>query len=94
MFNSRESNRIRFVFQALWTVTLIADLGQIEAARCCQREIGSVLKRFAEFSRKIVLVSLKADGDIRCRQMRRNKECPGQECPWFPEKPAVCIPKL
>jgi len=72
----------RQVVQAL-TGDLISGLGTIEAARCCQREIWSVLKKAAELSQRILPIPLQANGDSRCRQMHLNKECPGTACPWF-----------
>jgi hypothetical protein len=66
------------------TGTLIGSISGIEAARCCQREIWTVLKKVADISRDILPFRLKADGDPRCRQMHLNKECPKQSCPWFP----------
>jgi MoaA/NifB/PqqE/SkfB family radical SAM enzyme/SAM-dependent methyltransferase len=72
----------RRVVQSL-TGTLISDISGIEAARCCQREIWSVLKKIAALSRQILPIPLKAEGDTRCRQMHLNKECPGKACPWF-----------
>ena len=65
------------------TGDLICGLGGIEAARCCQREIWSVLKKAAELSARILPIPLQANGDTRCRQMHLNKECPGSICPWF-----------
>jgi len=65
------------------TGTLIGSINSIEAARCCQREIWTVLKKVAEISGDILPIPLKADGDTRCRQMHLNKECPKQACPWF-----------
>ena len=72
----------RQMVQAL-TGNLIGGLGSIEAARCCQREIWSVLKKAAELSERILPIPLQADGDTRCRQMHLNKECPGEVCTWF-----------
>ncbi len=72
----------RQLVQAL-TGDLISGLGCIEAARCCQREIWSVLKKAAEFSARILPIPLQANGHTRCRQMHLNRECPGKRCPWF-----------
>lgn len=72
----------RKVVQEL-TGSLITTISGIEAARCCQREIWSVLKQVADLSRRILPIALKADGDTRCRQRHLNKECPGRACPWF-----------
>jgi SAM-dependent methyltransferase len=72
----------RQVVQEL-TGALIAGLGGIKAARCCQREIWSVLKKAAEMSARILPIPLKANGNTRCHQMQLNKECPGKPCPWF-----------
>ncbi len=68
------------------TGSLITGLGSIEAARCCQREIWSVLKKAAALSERILPIPLRADGDTHCRQMHVNKECPGRACPWFEKR--------
>ena len=68
------------------TGDLISGLGSIAAARCCQREIWSVLKKAAELSRRILPIALQAKGDTRYRQMHLNKECPGSACPWFSKR--------
>lgn len=71
------------------TGSLIAGLGQIEAARCCQREIWSVLKKTAELSARLLPIALIAHGDTRCRQRHLNQECPGRACPWFQNSSVV-----
>jgi MoaA/NifB/PqqE/SkfB family radical SAM enzyme/SAM-dependent methyltransferase len=68
------------------TGALIASISHIEAARCCQREIWTVLKKVAEISRHILPLPLKAEGDTHCGQRHLNKECPGKVCPWFGAK--------
>jgi hypothetical protein len=75
----------RQIVQAL-TGTLITGISGIEAARCCQREIWTVLKKVAELSARILPIPLKAEGNTHCRQWHLNKECPGKACAWFGEK--------
>jgi hypothetical protein len=76
----------RQIVQAL-TGTLISSISTIEAARCCQREIWTVLKKVAAISARILPIALKAEGDAHCGQRHLNKECPGKTCPWFGVKP-------
>ncbi|BBO90842.1 DUF5714 domain-containing protein [Desulfosarcina ovata] len=68
------------------TGALIAGISRVEAARCCQREVWTVLKAVAVQSREILPIALKAEGDTRCRQRHLNKECPGKVCPWWEDR--------
>ena len=65
------------------TGDLIGSISGVEAARCCQREVWTVLKRVAEISRDILPMALAAEGETRCRQMHLNQECPKTACPFF-----------
>ncbi|MDY6904994.1 MAG: DUF5714 domain-containing protein [Thermodesulfobacteriota bacterium] len=65
------------------TDTVIQKINMNEAARCCQRESFTALKTAAELSKKLLPVELKAEGDMQCRQQRKNRECIQQACPYF-----------
>lgn len=65
------------------TGEVINGLSDIEAARCCQREVWKALKIAAEISKRVLSIPLQAKGSTTCHQMALNKECPGLDCPWF-----------
>lgn len=62
---------------------IISRLNRTEAARCCQREVWTALKTAAELSKTYLPVTLKADGDVQCRQQGKNRECIQTDCPYF-----------
>ncbi len=64
---------------------VLADISSLEAARCCQRETWTALKKAAEISKNLLPISLKANGPTRCTQMKLNKECPEKTCPYYPD---------
>jgi ubiquinone/menaquinone biosynthesis C-methylase UbiE len=65
------------------TETVINRLNQIQAARCCQREVWTTLKTVAELSEVYLPVTLNAQGDVQCRQHGQNRECVHRNCPYF-----------
>ena len=62
---------------------VLAEISSLKAARCCQRETWTALKKAAEISNNLLPISLKADGLTRCTQRKLNKECPGKICPYW-----------
>jgi len=65
------------------TSAVLAEIGKLEAARCCQRECFVALTKAAELSRTLLPVSLEAKLDLECAQMHLNDECVGAACPIF-----------
>ncbi|NDY72446.1 DUF5714 domain-containing protein [Desulfobacter hydrogenophilus] len=62
---------------------IIHDLNQASAARCCQREVWTTFKAVARLSKIHLPLTLKAQGDVQCRQQGKNRECIREECPYF-----------
>lgn len=71
--------------QMIQTITykVLKEISDQKAARCCQRDGWIALTKSAELSKGLLPVSLKADATLTCRQMHRNKECMGKDCPLF-----------
>ena len=65
------------------TGEIISEIGRLEAARCCQRETWTALKKVADFSKKYLSIALPANGNTRCTQQSRNRECLGKACPYI-----------
>ncbi len=59
-------------------------LSDFKAARCCQREVVTVLKQVADFSREELDITLTADEDFSCSQYSSNRTCIGAACPLQP----------
>jgi MoaA/NifB/PqqE/SkfB family radical SAM enzyme/ubiquinone/menaquinone biosynthesis C-methylase UbiE len=74
--------RARQIIQQV-SEAIIHDLNQIEAARCCQREVWTTFKTMARLSKTYLPLALRADGDVQCRQQGKNRECIRQDCPYF-----------
>ncbi len=62
----------------------LREISAVEAARCCQRDCAVSLNVAARESAEILPVPLRADDDLRCSQVRHNKECIHRVCPFFP----------
>ena len=62
---------------------IINEINKLEAARCCQRDTWTALKKAVELSKNYLPVYLKADGSTRCTQQSKNKECMGKGCPYI-----------
>ncbi len=69
------------------TEAVISRLNRTPAARCCQREVWTALKAAAELSATYLPLTLKAEGDVQCRQQGKNRECLKQDCPYFLSAP-------
>jgi len=67
------------------TAKIVNRIADIEAARCCLRECTIVLTTAAELSRTFLPITLRAAERPRCDQFDKNRECPGADCPWFPD---------
>lgn len=65
------------------TSEVLAQIAQLEAARCCQRECFVALVKAAELSRKSLPVTLQAAQTLDCEQIDLNDECVGPDCPLF-----------
>nr|WP_319393791.1 DUF5714 domain-containing protein [uncultured Desulfobacter sp.] len=74
--------RARQIIQQV-SEAIIHDLNQIEAARCCQREVWTTFKTMARLSTMYLPLALRAEGDVQCRQQGKNRECIRQDCPYF-----------
>ena len=77
--NPVKPRRRRLVQQA--TQAVLAEIGAIEAARCCQRDAWIALKKAAELSADLLDRPLRAEHPLRCRQQASNPECLGAACP-------------
>ena len=65
---------------------ILADIGDLEAARCCQRDVWIALRKTAELSGDLLPIRLLADAGLVCRQQARNTECMGKGCPVLQER--------
>lgn len=63
------------------TQQCLADIAELEAARCCQRDSWLALKKAAELSKTMLPIVLQANADLRCQQMEINPTCIGSKCP-------------
>jgi hypothetical protein len=63
------------------TQQCLADIAELEAARCCQRDSWLDLKKAAELSRTMLPTTLQANDSLHCQQMEINPTCIGSECP-------------
>jgi hypothetical protein len=61
-------------------------IGEHEAARCCQRDSWIALREAARLSEELLPITLRAEGDLECAQMGKNKECLKRACPLFPPR--------
>ena len=75
------ADKRRVVQQAVGEIS--AAIGHIEAARCCRRETLTVLAKTAELSNALLAVPLAADTAFNCGQVRQNRECILDSCPFF-----------
>lgn len=54
-------------------------------ARCCKRMLRQALRRGRQFFRDELGLALpEPESEPRCREMGRNKECPGAVCAYYP----------
>ncbi len=58
-------------------------LSKINAARCCRRDCMLALQCAAEISMQYLETPLYAQNIVHCQQQHENKECQGNECPFF-----------
>jgi len=63
------------------TQQCLADIAELEAARCCQRDSWLALKKAAELSRTMLPITLQANDSLHCQQMGINPTCIGSKCP-------------
>lgn len=77
--NPVKPRRRRLVQQA--TQAVLAEIGELEAARCCQRDAWIALRKAAELSADLLDRPLRAEHLLRCRQQASNPECLGAACP-------------
>ncbi len=68
------------------TQAVLAEIANLEAARCCQRDGYISLVKAAELSKTLLPIPLKADQKLVCKQMQLNKECLGKGCLLHPIK--------
>ncbi len=68
------------------THRVLADIAELKAARCCQRDCWLGLKKAAELSKEYLPITLQADAIIGCYQRHQNQECIGMECPVLQEQ--------
>lgn len=63
------------------TKDVLAEIAKLKAARCCQRDSWTALKKAASLSKNYLPVVLKAEDHLKCIQKEKNKECFGRGCP-------------
>ena len=68
------------------TQSVLHEIAQYCAARCCQRDVWIALTRAAELSQTILPIALQADCPLVCQQMAQNNECLGRQCPLHPHR--------
>jgi hypothetical protein len=51
--------------------------------RCCKRASRVAVAAAVEYLRDHLAIDLPAPGAVRCSSAARNKECPGELCPYF-----------
>jgi len=66
------------------TQKILAEIGALRAARCCQRDSWIALKKLAELSSSVLPVTLLAKSHWTCAQQHLNKQCFGKGCPLMP----------
>ena len=62
----------------------LARIASLEAARCCQRDCWLALQEASASSEALLGVHLPASAPLACRQLARNRDCLGAECPLWP----------
>ncbi len=62
----------------------LARIASLEAARCCQRDCWLALQEASASSLELLGVHLPAAAPLPCRQLARNRDCLGAECPLWP----------
>ncbi len=67
------------------TISVLEEIGALEAARCCQRDSWIALHAAARLSTKTLGVELLASDDAVCEQMATNHDCLGSDCPFWPK---------
>ena len=54
-------------------------------ARCCKRASRNALEAAVEFLSTRMGIKLGRDEKIECRYIKRNRECIGQDCAYYPK---------
>jgi len=74
--------------QIVQTVTqkILAKIGSLKAARCCQRDSWIALTMAAALSVDILPIALQAEANLICHQQKENAECIGAACPVINKK--------
>ena len=75
---------LRQLVQQITAETLL-ELASQPAARCCQRDGWTALKKAAELSRTLLPIPLQAEASLTCTQHQRNRFCLGERCALHPE---------
>ncbi|NOZ93813.1 MAG: methyltransferase domain-containing protein [Acidobacteria bacterium] len=68
------------------TVSVLQEIGSLEAARCCQRDSWIALRAAARLSMEVLGVELLAPDGTVCGQMASNRNCLGSTCPFWPRR--------
>ena len=63
---------------------VLAEIAACKAARCCQRDSFTALRKAAEISPRYLPMALETSHTMRCRQFGKNRECIREACPLFP----------
>lgn len=75
---ARERTQVQEICQSV-----IREQSRFAAARCCQRDSWIALGKAAEWSRRLLPVTLRAEHPLRCSQSGKNRECMGPKCPLW-----------
>ncbi|MEN8258494.1 MAG: DUF5714 domain-containing protein [Thermodesulfobacteriota bacterium] len=62
------------------TARVLAEIAEIKAGRCCQRETYVALREVAALSEEFLGTKLAADASLACSQHRDNRECLRKQC--------------
>jgi hypothetical protein len=71
------------------TISVLEEIGALEAARCCQRDSWIALHAAARLSTNTLGVELPASDDAACEQMATNHDCLGSDCPFWPQSSEI-----
>ncbi|MFW6170053.1 MAG: DUF5714 domain-containing protein [Planctomycetota bacterium] len=79
-----ESNPLRGTqrqLAQLATQRALSAISQLDAPRCCQRDLWLALRSAEAFSAEMLPIALRARVPLRCTQASENPECIGARCP-------------
>lgn len=66
------------------TATALMSISEIDGPRCCKRNTYLALYSARDFIKEHLGIDLKGAESIECKYHKKNKECKGKSCPYFP----------